>query len=67
MRPVDFPLTLLVAEETREVYRSNDLGWHRWASDVRFLPIPGDHISLLVQPHVEETLRQIEEALRQWS
>ncbi|WP_346618889.1 amino acid adenylation domain-containing protein [Blastococcus montanus] len=67
MRPVDFPLTVLVAEASRGESRWADLGWHRWTPDVATVPVPGDHISLLVQPHVEQTTQRIEEVLGRWS
>lgn len=66
MRPLDFPLTVLTSADSREALGMDDLGWRRWAPDLTLVPLPGDHMSLLLQPEVAETARVIDEVLSRW-
>jgi enterobactin synthetase component F len=66
MRRVGFPLTVLASAVTREELGREDLGWDRWAADLRVVPVGGDHVSLLLQPEVVVTAREIEDTLSAW-
>jgi len=32
--------------------RESDLGWQRYAAEVEVVPVPGNHVSMMTDPHV---------------
>lgn len=66
MRTISFPVTVLASEESRGDLGRHDIGWAEWAADLRIVPVPGDHVSLLLQPDVLVTAEKIEDALVSW-
>jgi len=58
-RPYDGLLTLVRAGNGHTVAEPDDLGWGRLAAGVTRLEAPGDHISLLAEPHVATLADQL--------
>jgi thioesterase domain-containing protein/acyl carrier protein len=64
-RPYPDRLALFTAEESSDLFGDDPtLGWDAWAKEIRCHRVPGDHLSLLKQPHVGILARQLEEYLR---
>jgi len=62
-RPYPRPVTLFTTAET--VARTGDprLGWQRLARDINLHPVPGNHLTLLRQPHVQTLAEQLRSCL----
>lgn len=54
-RPYDGRVILVRAEEVDEGYRhvAADLGWRRYLSDLYIVSTPGNHETMVTEPHVE--------------
>ena len=55
IRPTDAPFA---------VPSPPDRGWGRWASDVEVHLVPGQHHSMVKEPHVRELARTLDDCLR---
>jgi thioesterase domain-containing protein len=53
-KPYANPVTLFrAAEQPGSLEHEPTLGWNALASDIRVHEVPGNHLSLLKQPHVQ--------------
>jgi thioesterase domain-containing protein len=52
--PMDGPLTVFKA---RESWGAEDMGWKELAPDVDVHVLPGDHYSMIKEPHVKELVK----------
>ena len=55
-------IVLLRSEENANA-ESPDLGWRKLVKDVRIIDVSGDHIAMLLQPHVKKVAEQIDKLL----
>jgi thioesterase domain-containing protein len=54
-RPYDGPITVFRASfQTSRCARFPFLGWDSYSSDVEAFEVPGDHYSIVLEPHVKE-------------
>ncbi len=66
LQPLDVPLIVFSARQgTREDAEQAELGWRPLAPHVRVHLVPGDHGSLLIEPHVAELAVCVDRALRE--
>ncbi len=42
-----------------------DLGWSKWVKKVHIIDVPGDHISMLLQPHVQTVAAKLDQLLKE--
>ena len=66
LKPYDGEMTLLRSEENAKA-DPPDLGWSKWVGKIKIIDVPGDHISMLLEPHVHAVAEKINELLRQIS
>ncbi len=61
-RPASYPhkVTLLRSEAFES---EDDFGWKAVACEVEVIPVPGDHISMLTEPHVQSLARMLARSL----
>jgi amino acid adenylation domain-containing protein len=66
IRPYHGPVLLVRAEEG---YFNNEydetLGWNKFASQLRVITVPGDHVTIFHEPHVEHMARELDKILEQ--
>lgn len=63
IRPVDFPVTLVAVADSCTRTGRSDLGWSRHCSALTVVHTSAEHITMLLTPHVEQTLGVLRQAL----
>ncbi|XWK88399.1 MAG: thioesterase domain-containing protein [Phormidium sp.] len=64
--PQNYPNQITVfkaAEQIDSVAQDRTLGWSKLASDIQLHQVPGNHLSLLKQPHVQTLAQQLGQCL----
>ncbi|APF18136.1 amino acid adenylation domain protein [Caldithrix abyssi DSM 13497] len=62
-KPYEGEIVLLRSEENAKA-DPPDLGWAKMVQKVRIIDVPGDHISMLLQPHVQIVADKIDRLLK---
>ncbi len=63
-KPFNGSIVLLRSEENAKAQPA-DLGWSKLVKNVRIIDVPGDHISMLLQPHVKTVAEVIDQLLKE--
>jgi amino acid adenylation domain-containing protein len=58
-KPYSHQITLFRATEQPEAEQDSTLGWSALANDIQLHHVPGNHLSLLKQPHVQTLAQQL--------
>ena len=65
-KPYDGDIVLFRSQENAQA-TPEDLGWSKLVNNVRIIDVPGDHISMLLEPHVRIVAERIDELLNELS
>ena len=61
-KPISGKIVLFRSEENR-TQAETDLGWHKITGGVEIVDVPGNHITMLQEPHVREVATEISKRL----